>query len=143
MTIHSCSSHICLIIQGARQDKPTFASEEVKRPEEASIPSCWGLRTLLAQELRELSSRQIDEAGDVTQHQFEENIGVLMAKFLHKKVGVEDDGGSSVTRAPRGFVMIDHHITPCTSGGDQRRNKNTQVITDWKNLWPLAAHNKT
>lgn len=96
----------------------TFAFKKVERTEKSSISTCWGLGTVLAQKLSELCPRKVNKASDVTEHQFQENIWVLVAEFLHKKIRVEDDWWSASARVSRRFLVVDHHAVHCTGGGD-------------------------
>lgn len=100
----------------------TFALEEVEWTEKTSIPTCWGFGTLLSKKLGKLCARKINKASNVTKHQLQENIRILMTELLHKKIWVKDDWWPSSTCTPRRFLMINHHTAHCISEGETKRH---------------------
>lgn len=96
----------------ARTHTHTFTLEEVEGAEEASAAPGGGLGSVVAQQLRELGARQVDEAADVAQHQLQEDVGAVVPELLHKEVRVEDDGGPAGAGAPRGVFQAADHVTP-------------------------------
>lgn len=66
----------------------TFSLEEVEGAEEAGGWRHPGLR--LSRELGELLPGEVDEPGDVTEHQLGEGLCVLVSQPLHEEVWVDD-----------------------------------------------------
>ena len=113
----------------------TFALQEVEGAEETPAAAARGGlgRRLLSQQLGELTPRQVDESGQVTQHQLCEHLGLLVTELLHKEVGVEDDGGGTAgTGAARTLLWLDPHGARCTSDRDKG--------SAWSRLVQVRSH---